>query len=100
VVLSGLERPLEALLADITAAAYDLGLFDLQDGGTRVADGEEELRILIEACRLVAPIHGDTPSRSVLRPCRICLIVERALGPMLSTFGVNDKGNEPQRIVG
>jgi hypothetical protein len=46
-VLPGLECPLQALIADITAAAYDLGLFDLQDGRTRVADGEEELRVLI-----------------------------------------------------
>jgi hypothetical protein len=68
-VLTGLQCPLQALLPDVTAAAYDLGLFDLQDGRTRVADGEEELRILIEACRIVAPVHKDTPSRSVnLRP--------------------------------
>jgi hypothetical protein len=92
-VLSGLQCPLKALLADITAAAYDLGLFDLQDGRTRVADGEEELRILIEACRLVAPIHGDSPSHSVLRPQRGLFDLLAGIDFMVSTFRSLYKGN-------
>jgi hypothetical protein len=96
VILSGLKCPLKALLPDVTAAAYDLRLFDLQDGWTRVADGEEELRILIEACRLVAPVHGDTPSRSVCAHGQACLTVPWALTTMFSTFQVLYKGNAAQ----
>src|SRR3954454_24092887 len=61
VVLAGLKRPLKALFANITTAAYDFRLFDLQDGGTRVADGEEELRVLIEAGRTITQIPGALP---------------------------------------
>jgi hypothetical protein len=86
-ILSGLKCPLEALFADITAAAYDLGLFDLQDGGTRVADGEEELRILIEACRLVAPVHGDTPSLGVAPAGRPVWPDQRAVTPWFQHSG-------------
>src|SRR4051794_14933743 len=57
-VLAGLEGPLEALFAHLTATADLLGLLDLEDGRSGVADGEEQLRVLIEAGRAVAPIHG------------------------------------------
>ena len=52
------ERPREALLAHVTASAHLLGLLDLEDGRSGVADGEEQLRVLVEAGRAVAPIHG------------------------------------------
>ena len=58
VVLSGLERPGEALLAHVAATAHLLGLLDLEDGRTGVADREEQLRVLVEASRTMAPIHG------------------------------------------
>jgi hypothetical protein len=59
VVLAGLERPRETLLAHLAASADLLGLLDLEDGRPGVADREEQLWILIEACRAVAPVHGD-----------------------------------------
>ena len=58
VVLAGLERPGEALLAHVAAPAHLLGLLDLEDGRSGVADREEQLRVLVEAGRTVAPIHG------------------------------------------
>jgi len=58
VVLAGLEGPLQALLAHVAATADLLGLLDLEDRGTRVADREEELGVLVEAGGTVAPIHG------------------------------------------
>jgi len=58
VVLTGLERPREALFAHLAASAHLLGLLDLEDGRTGVADREEQLRVLVEAGRAVAPIHG------------------------------------------
>ena len=48
-VLAGLQRPLEALFAHLTASAHLLGLLDLEDGRSGVADGEEQLRVLVEA---------------------------------------------------
>ncbi len=59
VVLPGLEGPGEALLAHLAASAHLLGLLDLEDGRTGVADREEQLWVLVEARRAVAPIHGD-----------------------------------------
>ncbi len=58
VVLPRLERPREALLAHVAASAHLLGLLDLEDGRTGVADREEQLRVLVEAGGTVAPIHG------------------------------------------
>ena len=58
VVLTSLERPREALLAYLAATAHLLGLLDLEDGRTGVADREEQLRVLVEARGTVAPIHG------------------------------------------
>ena len=37
-----------------------LGLLDLRDGRPRTPDGEEEFRILVEARRVVTPVHGET----------------------------------------
>ena len=58
-VLPGLERPREALLADLAAPAHLLGLFDLENGRPGVADGEEQLRVFVETRGAVAPIHGE-----------------------------------------
>src|SRR5690349_23183894 len=57
-VLAGLEGPGQALLAHLAATAHLLGLLDLEDGRTGVADREEQLRVLVEARGTVAPIHG------------------------------------------
>src|SRR6478672_7606975 len=58
VVLTRLQRPGKALLAHVAATAHLLGLLDLEDGRAGVADGEEQLWVLVEASRTVAPIHG------------------------------------------
>ena len=58
VVLSGLEGPCEALFAHVAASAHLLGLLDLQDRRTGVADREEQFRVLVEARGTVTPIHG------------------------------------------
>ena len=59
VVLARLERPRETLLAHLAPTAHLLGLLDLEDGRTGVADREEQFRVLVEARGTVAPIHGD-----------------------------------------
>ena len=58
VVLTGLQRPRKTLLAHLAATAHLLGLLDLEDGRTGVADREEQLWVLVEARRAMAPIHG------------------------------------------
>src|SRR5688572_26684762 len=60
-VLAGLEGVLQADLGDGAAGAHSLRLLDLVDGGTSVADREEEFRVGREAGGFVAPIHGDAP---------------------------------------
>ena len=57
VVLAGLQGPGQALFAHVTTTAHLLGLLDLEDRGSGVADREEQLRVLVEACRAAAPIH-------------------------------------------
>src|SRR5690349_6907739 len=57
-VLTGLERPLQALLHDGAAAADGLGFLDLQQRRTGVADGEEEFRVFLAANGVVTPVHG------------------------------------------
>jgi hypothetical protein len=59
VVLTGLERPLQALVADVAPTAHDLGLLDLEDGRSGVADREEEFGIFVEACAAMAPVHDE-----------------------------------------
>ena len=48
----------EALFAHLAATAHLLGLLDLEDRGTGVADREEQFRVLVEARGTVTPIHG------------------------------------------
>src|SRR5579875_2332347 len=45
-VLAGLQRPLQAGVDDLAATAHLFGVLDLLQGGSRVADGEEQLRVL------------------------------------------------------
>src|SRR5699024_5621896 len=59
VVLSRLQRPLQALLAHIAAPADNLGLFDLPKSRTGVSDREEQLRVLLKTRSAVTPVHGD-----------------------------------------
>src|SRR5699024_9751312 len=64
-ILTGFQGPLQAGLGYFTAATYGLRFLNLKQGGSGVADREEELRILIEACCTVSPIHGDLSTNSV-----------------------------------
>ena len=52
-----LQGPLQTGVDDLATGAHHLGLGDLGDGGTGVADGEEELRVNGETCGLAAPVH-------------------------------------------
>ena len=57
-VLTGLDGPLEARVHDVATTAHSLGLVDLEDRRTRVADREEQLGVFIKAGCAVTPIHG------------------------------------------
>src|SRR5207302_7204170 len=61
-VLDGLHGPLQALEAHGTPTADGFGRLDLGCGRAGVADGEEELRILVLAQRSLHPVH-DCPNR-------------------------------------
>src|SRR5579859_7494529 len=72
-VLSGLERPLEALVDYVATAAYGFRVFDLQQCRPGVPDREEQLRVLIAARGAVAPVHRPyssrvSPGRGGVRP--------------------------------
>ena len=64
-ILTGFEGPLKAGLCDFTTATDSLCFLNLEQRGSGVADREEELRILIEACCTVSPIQGDLSTNSV-----------------------------------
>src|SRR4029079_116910 len=69
-----------------------LGLLDLEDGRTGVADREEQLRILVEARGTVAPIHGW----GILFPWttgQVCLAVGLA-GAAASWAGLSERIHE------
>ena len=101
-ILAGLEGPLQALLAHVAASADLLGLLDLEDGRTGVADREEQFRVLVEARGTVAPIHGVGRSFEVvvqarmLRPAgarvRRFVNVYTCGSPRVSISGPNIKG--------
>src|SRR5690348_6654475 len=57
-VLAAAHGPVEALLQHVTTTADRLGLGDLHQRGAGVADREEQLRVLVEAGGVVAPVHG------------------------------------------
>lgn len=61
-ILPRIESPLEAFFPHVTAAADLLGLRDLHQGGSGVANGKEQLRVLSKARSLMAPIHGEDHS--------------------------------------
>jgi hypothetical protein len=58
VVLAGLERPRQALIDDVTSPTDGLCFLDLEQCRAGVPDREEQLRVLVEACGAMAPIHG------------------------------------------
>jgi hypothetical protein len=78
-ILTRLKRPGEALFAHLAATAHLLGLLDLEDGRSGVADGEKQLRVLIEACRAMAPIHGGVSLFLQTSAGSCCLAVLEAL---------------------
>ena len=57
-ILSGLQCPPEAFIDHTATPAHSLGLFDLDQGGSGVADREEQLRIFVTAGSLMAPVHA------------------------------------------
>jgi hypothetical protein len=57
-VLAGVERPTQARLDDLASTANGLGFLDLKDRWPCVPDREEQLRVLLEAGCLMAPVHG------------------------------------------
>src|SRR5690606_30943569 len=57
-LLTGLQRPAEAGVGHVTTPAYLLGLFDLQDRGSGVADREEQLGVHVTGGCAVAPVHA------------------------------------------
>jgi hypothetical protein len=58
-ILAGLESPLQAGVHYRATAAYTFGFLDLEEGGSRIPDGEEQFRVLLEARCAVTPIHAD-----------------------------------------
>src|SRR5699024_1742439 len=62
-VLTGLQRPGQALADDGAAGAHGLRLGDLSDRRAGRAHGEEQFRIFIAAHRTMEPVHHPTPSR-------------------------------------
>src|SRR5689334_9147108 len=71
-VLTGLERPLQALLHDGAAAADGLGFLDLQQRRTGVADGEEQLGVFLTTNGVVTPVHGCYLSQCFVRVACEC----------------------------
>jgi hypothetical protein len=59
-VLTGIESPLKASFAYVAATADLLGLRDLHQRWSRVADRKEQLRVFGQAGSLMAPIHEVT----------------------------------------
>src|SRR5699024_2695294 len=64
-ILTGFQGPLQAGLCYFTAATYGFRFLNLKQVWPGVADREEELRILIDACCTVSSIHGDLSTNSV-----------------------------------
>ena len=59
-ILTRLQRPLQACVPDVASPTDLLGLFYLEEGRSGIADWEEQLRVLIQTGGLMAPIHGVT----------------------------------------
>src|SRR4051794_32757265 len=58
-VLTGLQCPLQAGVDNGAAPADAFRFLDLQEGRAGVADGEEQLRVLVKAGCAITPIHAD-----------------------------------------
>jgi hypothetical protein len=56
-VLTGFERPLEAIPLHRACSAYRLSGLDLRKRWTRGADRKEDLGVDVSAGRTVAPVH-------------------------------------------
>jgi hypothetical protein len=67
-VLPGVERPAQAFVHDGATAAHLFGLVDLEQRGTAVPDGEEQLRVHLTAGGFVTPVH-DVHSFSAPDAC-------------------------------
>jgi hypothetical protein len=63
-VLTRFKRPLEALIGHGATPADGLGLLDLQKSRTGRPDREEQLRVLVAAGSMVAPVHGGNTPQS------------------------------------
>jgi hypothetical protein len=61
-ILTGIERPPQALVGDGTAPANRLSLLHLQNCRARRTDREEQFRILVAANSTVTPVHGGNNS--------------------------------------
>src|SRR4249919_274476 len=71
-VLAALDRPLQAGFHHRTAPAHLFGFVDLEKGGPRVADREEQLRIHLTAGGVMAPVHAGNSSSTAGLVARIC----------------------------
>lgn len=58
-ILTRLQSPAQAFIDHAASTANRLRLFDLNQGGAGIADREEQLRVLVTAGRLVAPVHAS-----------------------------------------
>jgi len=56
-VLAAVDGPAEALVHHRAPAADLLGFFDLEQRGTGIPDGEEQLGVHLTAGGLVTPVH-------------------------------------------
>src|SRR5699024_6398920 len=63
-VLATLKRPAQALVTYITASAYGLRIFDLQQRRSGVANRKEQLRVFVATGSTVAPVHRSLSSSS------------------------------------
>ena len=72
VILIGVKRALQARVNHLAGAADGLGLFDLLIGGACIADREKQLRILVAACGLGAPVKSTAHIIAFLLPCTAC----------------------------
>jgi hypothetical protein len=65
-VLATLESPLQARIHHLAAPADLLGLVDLGQSGTGVANREEKLRVFFTAQGVMAPVHEVHSSLSAV----------------------------------
>jgi hypothetical protein len=59
-ILTRLQRPLQACVPHLASPTNLLGLFYLEKGWTGIPNWEKQLRVLIQTGGLMAPIHGVT----------------------------------------